>query len=193
MMRSACEHRADRLVAAAQPLGDRLDVGRNAFLLPGMRRAGAAHAAHHLVEDQQRAVPVADLAHGAEIAFRRRHASGGRADHRLGDEGRDRVGAEPLEFGLQLGREPRDEIAVGFAVALFVIGEGRRHMAEGGRQQRRIGLAPPRIAAGGQRAERVAVIALAARDEARALRLAALDEILPRQLDRRPRSLPIRR
>ena len=57
-------------------------------------------------------------------------------------------------------------------------------MAERVRQQRRIGFAAPGIAAGRQRAQRVAVIALAARDEMRALRLAALDEILPRDLDR---------
>ena len=114
---------------------------------------------------------VADVAHGAEISLRRRHAAGGGADHRLGDERRHRIGAEALEFGLQFGREPRHEIRLGFIVALFVIGEGRRHMAEGVRQQRRIGLAPPGIAAGGERAERVAVIALAPGDEA--LRAAA--------------------
>ena len=114
-------------------------------------------------------MPVADLAHGAEIAFRRRHAPGGRADHRLGDEGGHRVGAKPLELGLQLGRQPRDEISFGFIVALLVIGEGRRHVAEGRRQQRRIGLAAPGVAAGRQRAERVAVIALPARDEMLAL------------------------
>ncbi len=57
-------------------------------------------------------------------------------------------------------------------------------MAERRRQQRRIGFATPGIAAGGQRAERVAVIALPPRDEVLALRLAGLEEILPRELDR---------
>ena len=41
---------------------------------------------------------------------------------------------------------------------------------------------PPGIAAGRQRAQRVAVVALPARDEMPALRLADLDEILPRHL-----------
>src|SRR6476469_7359014 len=45
-----CENGADRLVAAAESLGDGLDVGCDALLLPGMTRAGAAHATHHLVE-----------------------------------------------------------------------------------------------------------------------------------------------
>ena len=61
------EHGPDRLVAAAEPLGDRLDVGRHTLLLPGVQRAGAPHAAHHLIEDQQRAVTVADVAHGTEV------------------------------------------------------------------------------------------------------------------------------
>jgi hypothetical protein len=53
------------------------------------------------------------------------------------------------------------------------------------RHQQRLELAAaPGIAAGGQRAQRVAVIALAARDEMAALRLADLDEVLPRHLHR---------
>jgi len=52
-------------------------------------------------------------------------------------------------------------------------------------QQRRIGGAPRAVAADGERAERVAVIALAARDDVAALRLADLDEILARHLQRR--------
>ena len=59
---------ADRLVAAAETLGDDLDVRRDALLLPGVHRAGAAHAAHHLIQDQQRAMPVANLPHALEIA-----------------------------------------------------------------------------------------------------------------------------
>ena len=61
-MRVGDQHRADRLVAAAEPLGDRHQVGRDAFLLAGVQRAGAAHAAHHLVEDEEDAVAVADFA-----------------------------------------------------------------------------------------------------------------------------------
>ena len=119
----------------------------------------------------------------AEISLRRRHAAGGGADHGLGNERGHRVGAEALEFGLQFGRQPRHEIRLGFDVALFVIGKRRRHVAESRRQQWRIGFASPGVAAGGQRPKRIAVIALAARDEVLALRLAALDKILPRQLD----------
>ena len=58
-------------------------------------------------------------------------------------------------------------------------------MAEGVREDRRVGRAAHGVAAGRQRAERVAVVALPPGDEARALRLADLDEVLPRQLQRR--------
>ena len=51
-------------------------------------------------------------------------------------------------------------------------------------QQRSELLALPFPAADRERAERDAVIALAARDDVSPLRLAALDEILPRELER---------
>src|SRR6476659_181717 len=97
---STCEHRADRLVAAAESLGDGLDIRGNTLLFPRVKGARAAHAAHYLVENEQSTVPVADVAHGPEVTLRRRHASGGGSDHRLGDECGHRVGAEALEFGL---------------------------------------------------------------------------------------------
>ncbi len=57
-------------------------------------------------------------------------------------------------------------------------------MAERVRKQRRVGFASPGVAAGRQGAERVAVIALPACDEARTIRLTDLEEVLPRQLER---------
>src|SRR5260370_30888162 len=76
---NACarEHRADRLVAAAESLGDGLDIRRDALLLPRMQCAGAPHAAHDLVEDHQCAMAIADVSDGAEVTLRRRPASGG--------------------------------------------------------------------------------------------------------------------
>src|SRR5205807_6404849 len=56
-------------------------------------------------------------------------------------------------------------------------------MAECCRQQRRIGFAPPGVSTCSQRPKRIAVVALAARDEVLALRLTAFDKILSRQLD----------
>ena len=46
-------------------------------------------------------------------------------------------------------------------------------------------LPPPRVAAGGERAERIAVIALPPRDHMAALRLTGLDKKLPGEFQRR--------
>src|SRR5687768_9415464 len=78
-----------------------------------MERAGAAHAAHDLVEDQEHAVAVADLAYAPEIARRCRHRTGGGTDHRLGDESHHSLGSEFEDFRLELIRSPT---AVGFGV-----------------------------------------------------------------------------
>ena len=94
-----------------------------------MHGAGAAHAAHHLVQDQQRAVAVADLPHALEIAGQRGDAAGGGADHRFGEEGDDRLGAEALELGLQFVGQPIQILCVGLAVVLKAVGEARRDQA----------------------------------------------------------------
>jgi hypothetical protein len=59
-----------------QRLGDSHDVGRDAHCLVRPERAGAAQAALHLVEDEQRAGGVADLAQAAqEVCLRGAHAA----------------------------------------------------------------------------------------------------------------------
>jgi hypothetical protein len=58
----AHQHGAERLIAGGDSLGDGDDVGHHAFGLAGEQRAASPHAAHHLVEDHQRAVLVADAA-----------------------------------------------------------------------------------------------------------------------------------
>ena len=63
-------HRADRQ-PPAQPLGQGHHVRRDAVVLVGEKRAGAAHSGLHLVEDQQCAVPRGDLAGGGQVALGR--------------------------------------------------------------------------------------------------------------------------
>ena len=46
------QYGADGLVAATQPLGDGHQIWRHAFLFACVKCAGAAHAAHHFIEDQ---------------------------------------------------------------------------------------------------------------------------------------------
>ena len=74
-------------------------------------------------------------------------------------------------------------VAVAFALPLEAIGVAGVDVM-GLDQQRLERRPPPGVAARRQRAERVAVVALPARDDAATLRLARLDEILPRHLER---------
>ncbi len=177
------EHCADRLVAGAQALGHGHDVRRHALLPDRVHAAGAAHAAHDFIGDEQDAVPVADIAHALEVARRGRDRAAGGAHHRLGDESDDgvRPGLDDgrFEFVEQAGRVVVERHA--FAAApVGVTGRDAQRLL----QQRGKGALAPLVAAHAQRAQRVAVVALAARDELRALRLARLDPVLARQLER---------
>ena len=93
--------------ARGDALGEGQDVGRDAEALGGEGMAEAAEAGDDLVEDQQDAVLVADLAQALEIALgRRQHA--GRAGHRLDDDRGDGRGVmqrhETLELVGQMAR-----------------------------------------------------------------------------------------
>ena len=59
---AAHDHRPERHVAGVEPLGDAEDVGHDVPVVARRTTAGAAEAGHHLVEDQQDPVAVADLA-----------------------------------------------------------------------------------------------------------------------------------
>jgi hypothetical protein len=92
-------------------------------------------------------------------------------------------GPEPLDLGFQLVGDALAVVEGALAVlaaAIFVAGRDMRGLD----QHRRELAAAPFVAAGGERAERVAVIGLFARDDAIAV-LADLEKVLPRQLDRR--------
>jgi hypothetical protein len=67
-----------------------------------MQRTGATHAAHHLVEDQEDAVAVADLADALEVVWHSRSCAERCADHGLGNEGNDVLAAELIDLVLQL-------------------------------------------------------------------------------------------
>jgi hypothetical protein len=148
-----------------------------------MQGTGAAHAAHHLVQDQQDAVPVAQLAHALQVARHRHERPGSRAHHGLRDEGDDGLGSQAVDGLGQLGHQPLAVLFGGFVRPAVAVLVARRDM--GDLDQQRCELRPPPgIAAHGQRPQRVAMVALAPRDEVAALRLADLDEVLARHLQR---------
>ena len=178
------EHGADRLVAAAQALRDRHEVGHDAFLLARVQRPGAAHPAHHLVQDQQDAVPVADLAHRLEIAGDGQQRARRRAADGLGDERDHAPFAARADRRVELGGEPCAVGRVALVVAPIAVRVARCDVLHVDQQRREL-LPSPGVAADRERAERVAVVALPPPDEDAALGLPDLDEILARHLERR--------
>ena len=177
------QYRANRLVAAAQAFGDGHQVGADAFLLYRVQAAGAAHAAHHLVSDQQDAIAVAQRAQAFPVTGWCRHGAQGGAHHGLGHKGDDLVGAQFLELGIHLGQQTGHigfGAFAGLAVAVFV---SRGHAAHVHQDRGKL-LATPFVAAHRQRAQGVAVVALAARYKMRALRLADFHKILARHFQR---------
>ncbi len=61
------EHAAERLVPGGDRLGEGREVGHHPVVLGGEPRAEPAEAGDHLVEDQQRAVAVAQAAEVGEV------------------------------------------------------------------------------------------------------------------------------
>ena len=97
------QRRAEREIARGDRLGDRHHVRLHAPQPRARPGAGAAEAGHHLVRDQQDAVTVADLAHQRhEVVGRHDHPAG--AEHRLHDEGGDRIRALEGDLVLDGGR-----------------------------------------------------------------------------------------
>ncbi len=78
------EHPAERLVAAGDGLGERDDVGPDAEVARAEPVPQPPESGDHLVEDEERAMTVAQLAQPGEVARPRRVDATG-TDHRLGD------------------------------------------------------------------------------------------------------------
>ena len=110
----AHHHGSERYGAAADPLGQRHDVGHDVPVLAAEPPSGAPEPGHHLVEDEQDAVPVADLTDGGEVARRRdEHAVG--AGHRLQDHRGDGLGPLVLQDLLEVRAAGGDAAGVGVA------------------------------------------------------------------------------
>ena len=146
----ARDQRRHREHAAAQPLAQHQHVRHAAQLLAREHRAGASQAARDLVEDQQRAVPVAARAH-ARPEIRRRRLQGCPA-HRLRDHRADV--ALHLQHVVDVVRQPLMRAPVAAEEARRQ--RRRRHML-GARQQRAGVAAEDRLAADRDRIERGAV------------------------------------
>src|SRR6185312_13359471 len=100
------------------------------------------------------------------------------------EEGRDGLRTEALDLVLELVGDAAAVGLLGLRGILVAIGEARRDVRRV-EQPRLIAAPPRRMAADRERADGVAVIGLAPRDQPRALLLADLEEILARELERR--------
>ena len=148
-----------------------------------MQRSGSPHAAHHLVENEQDAVAVANRPDALEIVADRRDRAQGRADHGLGDEGDDAVGADFDDLVLERLGGSGCVVRVALTLPLQPVGVAGVDVVSP--DQKGLELrAPPGVAADSERAERIAVIALPSCDDVAALRLADLDEKLARHFER---------
>ena len=154
----ARQHRADRK-AAAERLRQRHHIGRDAEAAIGKEIAGAAHAGLHLVEGEQQAMLVAELAQRLEEGMRRR-AHAALALHRL-DQDAGGVRADRLLHGLEVAMRHLVE-AVHRRAETFEIFGG---------------------AGGGERRQRAAMEGAFEGDDAVALAMAFGEMIVAHQLD----------
>ena len=150
------DHAAEGHVAGVHALGEAEQVGGHVPVVGREPRTGATEAHHHLVEDQQDPVLVAELAHAGQVGVGRdEHAVG--AHHRLEDDRRDRsapsywidlgeVGQRPLALLLGGRRAERRPVEV------------RPHEVHDA-GDRRLAPPPPRLTGERHRAGRGAVVA----------------------------------
>ena len=180
-MRSDDRDGAHRLRAVGERLGHREHIGRHAEALRGEIRAGASEPRDHLIENEQDAVLVADVAQPLQIALGRHEAAGGTRDGL--DEARgDVLRAEEVD-------ETHEVLGQFHAVRAFALREavrGQERMAHVRDARERGTELAAIVDHPGQRyaAEIDAVIGALARDEHRASALAARLVIRERHLHR---------
>ena len=173
---------AHRHGARGDALGEGQDIRRDTEALRGEGMAQAPEAGDDLVENQQDAVLVADLAEPLEIALgRRQHA--GRTGHRLDDDGGNGRSIVQRHHALEVVRQMRAPFRLATAEGLFLAVVGVRQVIDAG-QHGAEPLAVGDHAADRDAAEVHAVIAALAADEAGAGALATGAMIGQRDLQR---------
>lgn len=125
---------------------------------------------------------VADFADSPEIPRNRRDRTSRGADHGFGNKGHHRFRAEFRDFGFKFARDPQSKGFGGLVVPPVPVFVAGRDVV--GFEQERFELCPPPlISACRKRAQRIAVIALATRDDVATLRLTPFVKILPRHFE----------
>jgi hypothetical protein len=159
---------ADRRVAGSEPLPADEQVGHDAKVVYREAAPGAAESRHHLVGDEQHAVAPADLGEPGPVAVGRHERAAGRADDRLGHDGRHRLRALATDHLL-------DRVRAGERAAAASPAQRTAQRVAGGRlrrvEQQRLEAGPAlAMVADAERRERGAVIGELAADDLETLR-----------------------
>src|SRR5450756_888392 len=103
-----------------------------------MQSSTTAHAAHDLVQNEERAMLVADVPHCFQISRNGRHASKSGTHNWFCYEADDGLWAKLLEFCFKLGGFPCDERGVRLSFGPLPIGIAGRNMVHVAHQERLI-------------------------------------------------------
>ena len=175
------EDPADRRIASGKALSRDEDIRGDAPVFSSEARACSPEARHDLVENQQDAMLVAQLAYGGPVVVRRHDRAAGGADDRFGDERRDGVGAR--------GLDRRCEGIYIMATGVRVMGAERTAQGIRGRRLRIVlkyafkAHSPRSMSPHGSRGDRRAVVRQAPADDLVAAGLALSRKMLNRNLD----------
>ena len=158
------------LVTRGDGLGEGHEVGAGPEVLAAEPLAGAPEAADDLVRREEDAVAVDDALDLGPVGARRDDDAAG-ALHRFGDEGRDFIGADLEDLGLEFTRRLQTElVGIEVSAALEPIGLGDVDDAGDGQAALRV----HRLhATEGSTGHGAAVVAVPAADDHLPLRLAA--------------------
>src|SRR5690625_3639724 len=122
------QHCPDGLIAGPQAFGDGDDVRHDAVLGTGKQMPGAAHAGHDLIEDEQHAIAVTDLADAFEIGGHRREDAGSGANNSFRHKGSYIFRAQGEDFALELVGQSLGVGLIAFALVSIAIRIAGRDM-----------------------------------------------------------------
>jgi hypothetical protein len=158
------EDRAEGSVTASDSLPGENDVGLETPVLTGEGLAGASHAGHNFVGDEEDAVAAADFGDAGGVAVDGGNGAERAADDGFEDEGGDRGNIVRAEKNVEIIGAGEIAFGIGFTERA-VVAETRSDMAPFG-DHRGVGSASADVAANGHGAEGAAVVTLLARDNA---------------------------
>src|SRR5579864_3299437 len=174
-------HATKRRISAGRTFAECDHVRHNIPVIDSEGCAGASHAGHYFIGDEQHVMVAADISNALNVAIGRHRRAQSRADDRFKNKCRDGLLAVVAQKGLQL---------LGASKLAFRKTQSQWTMPAKAwinvsplRQQRLVGRATGHVSAHGHGAQRASVITLPTADHAKTLWPAALNKILARQLE----------